>query len=108
MEEWGKMKKVAPQAAIEMGISQVSPLMSRNAGTGLALGFSVIGVGSMQVEMAKPELFIVLEGAMRVTSGEETLTVSANEMIWFPAGTTIELATSAPCRVIYAILEGQA
>lgn len=105
MTDWTKIAKIAAAAPIAIGNSQVSSLIPRGSGTGLVTGFSVIEPGSMTVEMDKPELFIILDGQMSVASDGEIYSVGPNEMIWFPAGTTIQLTVAAPCRVIYAILD---
>lgn len=104
MAKWGGMTKVLPGDAITMGNSQVRPLIARNSGAGVALGFSVVEAGSMDVEVCKPELFVVLEGSLTVSSGGETLTVSENELLWIPANSSIKVTTLTPCRVVYAII----
>lgn len=104
LDKWSSVTKLSAGDAIAIGISQVTPLISRNSGAGVAIGFSMIEAGSINVDVGKPELFIILEGSMTVSIGDETQSVSENELIWLPANSIATVTTLAPCRVLYAII----
>lgn len=108
MTDWTQIQKLEKLAPFDAGISVVSRLIPRGAGTGAAIGFSDIAPGAMEVEVSDPELFILLEGQLDIVAGDRRETVVAHEAIWLPAGETVRIESEAGCRLIYAIIEGGA
>lgn len=106
MSEWENVRKLDAMAPIEMGLSEVHRLISRNSGAGVALGFSELKPGNMEMEVSDPELFVVLEGQMTVSCRTSKSIIEEGQAIWLPPKTNHVLSISKPCRVLYVIVEG--
>lgn len=106
MDDWNTIRKLQCLAPAQTGIANVLRIIPRNSGTGLALGFSEFEPGSISMDVEQPEVFIVLEGSLAISANDTSTTLKADEALWMPAGSSLEISVSEPTRVVYIIAEG--
>ena len=98
-----KIEKLAPKAAIEMGVSSVRPFLGRSDGAGMLAGISTFQPGSVDLDLTYDEGVFMLEGEIEIDSDGETHHVGPGEFLWMPRGRKIVYRAATPCRLLYVI-----
>ena len=106
MSNWDELRKLDRKGPFEMGLSDVYPFVRANSEAGVAVGYSVLKQGSMTLEAAHPEIFVVVEGAIEIRSADKLVNVAKDQAIWFPAGSSHEITIREGAEVFYVIVEG--
>lgn len=104
MSEWQTIRKIANPEPLGFGNSTAFPILPRAAGLGMSIGFSEFVPGSSEVDVPKPECFLVYAGELEIVCGDQSWTLRKGEAIWMPAGSKVTAIAHQPCSLVYAII----